>query len=101
MRLKISFEDIAALFHYLDKDGRGEIGYDNFTLLLEERWRGIDPIELRKKEILSKISKNPMATTSKPILNIYENCSSDLEMIHKLEDLARDRLKVPLMRDEL
>lgn len=45
MRLKLSFEDIKKLFDYLDKKGQGEIGYDEFTLLLEERWRGIDPVK--------------------------------------------------------
>ena len=44
MRLKISFEDVKALFSYLDTAGKGEIGYDQFTFLLEERWRGIDPV---------------------------------------------------------
>lgn len=45
MRLKLSFEDIKTLFDYLDKKGQGEIGYDEFTYLLEERWRGIDPVK--------------------------------------------------------
>ena len=44
MRIKLSFKDIKALFDYMDKDGTGELGYEEFTLLLEERWRGIDPI---------------------------------------------------------
>jgi len=44
MRLKISFEDIKKLFNYIDKKETGAITYDEFTLLLEERWRGIDPI---------------------------------------------------------
>jgi Ca2+-binding EF-hand superfamily protein len=48
MRLKISFEDIKKLFNYIDKKGQGEIGYDEFTLLLEERWRGIDPVDMLK-----------------------------------------------------
>ena len=48
MRLKLSFEDIKKLFTYMDKSGNGDIGYDEFTLLLEERWRGIDPIDLKK-----------------------------------------------------
>lgn len=43
MRLKFSFEDIKRLFRFLDKSGNGEIGYDEFTMLLEERWRNIDP----------------------------------------------------------
>lgn len=45
MRLRISFEDIKTLFNYLDREGTGKLGYQNFTYLLEERWRGIDPIE--------------------------------------------------------
>jgi len=43
MRLKISFEDIKILFNYLDQNGKGEIGYPEFTLLLEEKWRGLVP----------------------------------------------------------
>lgn len=98
MRLKISFDDIKQLFDYLDKKGRGAIGYDDFTLLLEERWRGIDPIELVKSKM--KQQHNPMSTSEKPILNIYDNCQSELQMIQKLEALARDRLKVPLVREK-
>lgn len=51
MRLKISFDDIKTLFNYLDKNKTGELGYDEFTFLLEERWRGIDPIEVKLKEM--------------------------------------------------
>jgi hypothetical protein len=52
MRLKLSFEDIKKLFTYMDKSGNGDIGYDEFTLLLEERWRGIDPIDLKKASMM-------------------------------------------------
>ena len=45
MRLKISFNDIKKLFNYIDKNGNGKITYEEFTLLLEERWRGIDPVD--------------------------------------------------------
>jgi Ca2+-binding EF-hand superfamily protein len=44
MRLKLSFSDIKMLFDYMDRSQTGELNYDDFTLLLEERWRGIDPI---------------------------------------------------------
>jgi hypothetical protein len=47
MRLKISFEDIKRLFNYMDKEKKGELNYEDFTLLLEERWRGIDPVAMR------------------------------------------------------
>jgi len=48
MRLKVSFDDCKQLFNYLDKNGNGYIGYDEFTMLLEERWRGIDPMAVRE-----------------------------------------------------
>jgi len=46
MRIKISFEDIAMLFRYLDKNGTNHISYDEFTMLLEEKWRRIDPTDI-------------------------------------------------------
>ena len=49
MRLKISFEDIKRLFDYMDRSGDGDIGYEEFTLLLEEVWRGIDPMSKIEK----------------------------------------------------
>ena len=49
MRLKISFDDIKKLYRFMDKDGSGEIGYDEFTMLAEEKWRGIDPFEVFKQ----------------------------------------------------
>ncbi len=45
----------------MDKSGNGEIGYDEFTLLLEERWRGIDPLVKMKENI--KTQSNPMDTS--------------------------------------
>ena len=43
MRLKLSFDDVTRLFRYLNKTGNGKITYEEFTMLLEERWRNIDP----------------------------------------------------------
>lgn len=57
MRLKISFDDIKKLFNYMDKSGNGDIGYDEFTLLLEERWRGIDPYDAVKHD--AKLQTSP------------------------------------------
>jgi Ca2+-binding EF-hand superfamily protein len=54
MRLKFSFDDVKKLFRYLDKSGNGDIGYDEFTMLLEERWRNIDPY----KEMHDKMTKS-------------------------------------------
>lgn len=60
MRLKISFQDSQDLFNYLDVDKDGNVGYDEFTLLLEERWRGIDPIETKQANAAQKVFVNPM-----------------------------------------
>lgn len=75
MRLKISFEDIKMLFNYIDKKGEGEIGYEEFTLLLEERWRGIDPVEIFKANQATR-KPNPMAVNTKNELAVYEDCTT-------------------------
>ena len=41
-RLKISFDDICLMYRFMDTNGDGEIGFDEFTLLSEERWKAID-----------------------------------------------------------
>ena len=33
------------LYRYMDKTGSGDIGYPEFTLLSEERWRDVDPFQ--------------------------------------------------------
>ena len=43
MRLKLSYDDIWKIYRYMDTNGDGHIGYDEFTQLCEEKWRNIDP----------------------------------------------------------
>lgn len=31
------------IYRFMDTDGDGEIGFDEFTLLSEERWKAVDP----------------------------------------------------------
>ena len=50
MRIKLSFDDIKLLFKFLDKNNNGTLGYTEFTMLLEERWRGIDPHTAKQKD---------------------------------------------------
>jgi Ca2+-binding EF-hand superfamily protein len=61
MRLKISFDDVKKLFKFLDKNNNGCLGYEEFTFLLEERWRGIDPNQVLKESL--KGLRNPMQVT--------------------------------------
>ena len=88
MRIKISFEDIKKLYNYLDKNKDGVIGYDEFTHLLEERWRGIDPIEFVKSNLKAGLV-NPMETSNKSTLDIYEDCETEYEKILRREQLAK------------
>lgn len=95
MRLKISFEDIKKLFNYIDKSGTGEIGYEEFTMLLEERWRGIDPVEQLKSGLANR-RPNPMETKTKSELNVYGDCQTSQDVFEKLEGLSKNKIKVPV-----
>ena len=85
LRLKLSFDDIKLLFNYMDKSKSGEIGYDEFTLLLEERWRGIDPVAM-------KLQDNPQMQRSKDLytLDVYgdSHYPQSRSKMEKLEALA-------------
>lgn len=80
LRIKISFDDVKMLFNYLDKSKSGEIGYEEFTLLLEERWRGIDPVDLKLKSSNHIYPKRKVFS-----LNIYGDEKKVPEKIHILE----------------
>lgn len=95
MRLKISFDDIKKLFNYIDKKGQGEIGYDEFTLLLEERWRGIDPVVALRANLANR-KPNPMEVSHKKEVNVYDDCPTEMEVFEKLEGYAKNKLKVPI-----
>ena len=103
MRLKLSFEDISKLFNYIDKDGKGEVGYEEFTLLLEERWRGIDVVDMRKKELSqSKFQKNPMELTRNDEVKFKQDSVQGLtesEVFEKLEGFAKNKIKVPIHKN--
>ena len=43
MDLRYTSDEIRELFDYLDSDGGGSIGYVEFTKLLDEKRRGLDP----------------------------------------------------------
>lgn len=102
MRLKFSFEDITCLFRYLDQSGDGTIGYEEFTMLLEEKWRGIDPYKMQqdgKKARQHKdgiVQKGPQPQNVYGLsrsqgLNIYNGCTTEQDVLEKLESMAVDR----------
>lgn len=92
MRLRISFDDIKTLFNYLDWNGKGCLKYENFTLLLEERWRGIDPIEASRIQNM-EIKQNPMEPQDKSSVDIYSNCRTDHDKLVRREWLCNSSSK--------
>ena len=44
LRIKVSFEDVKAIFNYLDADQDNQISYAEFKLLSEDNWRKMDPM---------------------------------------------------------
>jgi len=91
MRLKISFEDVKRLFEYMDKSGDGEVGYKEFTLLLEERWRGIDPMSLVKD---AKSVEKPLPNKFQ-LNNLFEGSVPEHERMIRMENMARNQTKIP------
>jgi len=51
MDLRYSSDEIEKLFGYLDSDGGGSIGYLEFTKLLDEKRKGLDPFTNKQNEI--------------------------------------------------
>ena len=91
MRLKISFEDIKLLFDFLDKDKDGALGYEEFTMLLEEKWRGIDHVTHK-----DNVPRNPMLIEPNMLTE-----ANDVEMFNLLEGLAKSKLKIPVKHTKL
>lgn len=86
LRLKMSFDDICKLYRYMDREGKGEIGYDEFTLLTEERWRGIDPFEQMKNNMSNanqrSISGSGVLSSAKTTQSkSYLDCDNEVEML--------------------
>jgi len=113
MRLKLSFEDVTKLFRYLDTSGDGSIGYHEFTMLLEEKWRGIDPYEQHAIGVAARNAKghdlNSSPDSTKKMnyglnrthgLNIYQNCDTEQDILEKLESMAVDRQRIPIKTKE-
>lgn len=50
LRMKISEVEARKVFGYMDNDGNGEVSYNEFCELCEEKRRGIDPFENQKND---------------------------------------------------
>ena len=96
MRLKLSFDDVTRLFRYLNKTGNGKITYEEFTMLLEERWRNIDPYADMTKNLRQMNATIPREDA---FTQIYNNCKTSEDKLQRLEDLAIEKTRIPLKRD--
>ena len=103
-RLKISFADVKKLFLYMDATNDGSIGYEEFTLLSEERWRNIDPFIRYNEGVNSRdqMVKTPSSEKQSSLAMLHKNETSrlglsvnDTQGYQKLEDLARNHVKIP------
>lgn len=100
-RLKISFDDIHTLYRFLDSESTGEIGYDEFTLLSEERWKNLDPYEryqgaIAKQQSLLETPKSSSLHFGDSHASQMGIKSNDAAGYQKLESLAKDHLKIPI-----
>ena len=102
-RLKLSFEDIQKLYRFLDCENKGELGYDDFTLLSEERWKNLDPYK-HYQESLEKYKNQQQdeksSTSSMRLGNSHASTmgikSNDAAGYQMLESLAKNHLKIPI-----
>ena len=62
----------------MDKDNSGEIGYDEFTLLSDERWRSMDPFERYQKGLENYSSKIHSSLTRPDSLAMPDNHTAKL-----------------------
>ena len=90
----MSFEDVKNIFRFIDKNGKGEISYDEFTLLTEEKFKGIDPFQMIKdnQEKLDDYRKSQDRLESEGAnSNFMEN--NEIEKLAKLERMSQNRFK--------
>ena len=93
LRIKISFEDVQKLFQYMDTQGKGEISYDEFTLLTEEKWRKLDPFSHYKKgkTAFKERIRDEKSSSSSP-----RNKDFDSTYLNQIESRGQNRVKIPL-----
>ena len=91
-RLKLSFQDIQKLYRFLDSELKGELGYDEFTMLSEENWMNLDPY----KQYKSAMEKHQQREQDDNFSSIQDDShasqmgirSNDAAGYQKLESMA-------------
>ena len=68
-RIKMSEQDALKCFKYLNSKNDGEICYNQFCGLIEERRRNIDPFTLLKNDVTPNKGKNREDERSSSLMN--------------------------------
>ena len=88
----------------MDADGDGGIGYDEFILLDEEKWRTIDPFKKYQIGLESAMKKNDSFSdhpySSKSITSYMDIVTNDPAGHQKLEAMSKSHLKIPIRKPE-
>lgn len=103
--MKLSFEDISKIYRFMDTDGDGEIGFDEFTFLSEERWKSVDAYAQYLEGVNGRELNNAKRDDLTSIASQKSTAKlgsriDDAEGYAKLEDLSREHLKIPIRKNE-
>jgi hypothetical protein len=84
LRIKMSEKDALNCFKYLNSKGDGEIDYNQFCALVEERRRNIDPF---------------YNTPQKRKENLESEKSSHIDLVNMKEDRVADEIQRQYLKD--
>lgn len=89
------------IYRFMDSEGRGEIGFHEFTLLSEERWKALDVyaqylkgVEGREQQL--KKENEQSSETSSMTTTAMGSGVADAQGYAKLEKMSRNHTKIPL-----
>lgn len=77
----------------MDKNNSGFLSYNEFTLLLEEKWRGLDPTSNLQGRLANAAKQ---LNRQKQNFGAHQQNATDAEKFHIIENLAKSRTKFPL-----
>lgn len=77
----------------MDKNNNGFLSYNEFTLLLEEKWRGIDPASNLQGRLANAAKQ---LIKQKQNFGAHQQNATEAEKFHIIENLAKSKTKFPL-----
>ena len=97
LRLKLSFDDIVKLYRFIDKEGKGEVGYDEFILLTEENFsRVVDPFASMNANIQKLKDRQAVVEEKKEdMFSELDALGTEIDRLQKLEEMACNKSRYP------